>query len=73
MGLQKRMSLTWVPVLYGSLATMMSPGSSLSTPYSSITLRTESVMVPVKSMMLLLIAGVTHPACAGEVKVAAKS
>ena len=52
---------------------MMSPGSSRSTPYSSITLRTESVIVPVKSMMLLLIAGVTQPACAGEVKVAAKS
>ena len=35
-----------------------SPGSRRSTPYSSIVLRTDSVIVPVKSRMLALIAGV---------------
>ena len=37
---------------------MTSPGCRRSGPYSSIVLRTESVIVPVKSTMLLLIAGV---------------
>jgi hypothetical protein len=37
---------------------MTSPGPRRSGPYSSIVLRTESVIVPVKSTMLLLIAGV---------------
>ena len=35
-----------------------SPGASRSGPYSLIVLRTESVIVPVNSTMLLLIAGV---------------
>ena len=51
-------SLTCVPFRYGSLATITSPASRRSGPYSSIVLRTESVIVPVNSTMLLLIAGV---------------
>jgi hypothetical protein len=37
---------------------MTSPGRRRSGPYSSIVLRTESVMVPVKSTIELLMAGV---------------
>ncbi len=44
------MSLTCVPVRYGSLAMITSPGSSRSGPYSSMVLRIDSVMVPVKAM-----------------------
>ena len=57
-GRTNRRSLTCVPFRYGSLATITSPGSSRSTPYSSTVLRTESAIVPVKSTMLALIAGV---------------
>jgi hypothetical protein len=39
-GRTNSMSLTWVPVRYGSLATITSPGSRRSGPYSSIVLRT---------------------------------
>ena len=57
-GLQKRRSLTCVPPRYGSFATTTSPGSSRSGPYSSSVTRTDSIIVPVKRRMLLLIAGV---------------
>ncbi len=50
-----------------------SPGSSRSTPYSSIVVRTESVIVPVKSRILFDIAGVGYPACGVPARVAAKS
>ena len=57
-GREKRMSFTCVPVRYGSFAMITSPGARRSAPYSSIVLRTESAIVPVKRMMLLLTAGV---------------
>ena len=57
-GRTNSMSLTCVPVRYGSLATITSPGCRRSGPYSSIVLRTESVIVPVKSTIELLTAGV---------------
>ena len=43
---EKRRSLTCVPFRYGSFATITSPGSSRSTPYSSTVFRTESAIVP---------------------------
>jgi hypothetical protein len=51
-------SLTCVPVRYGSLAMMTSPGSSLPTPYSSMVMRTDSVIVPVNRMIEFDTAGV---------------
>ena len=57
-GLMNNRSLMCVPVLYGSFAMITSPGSRRDGPYSSIELRTESVIVPVNRMMLLLTAGV---------------
>ncbi len=50
-----------MPLRYGSFATITSPGSSRSTPYSSTVLRTESAIVPVNRTMLALIAGVGQP------------
>ena len=51
-------SLTCVPVRYGSLAMITSPRSSFSAPYSSIVMRTDSVIVPVNRMIEFDTAGV---------------
>ncbi len=51
-------SLTCVPVRYGSLAMITSPGSRRSAPYSSIVIRTDSVIVPVNRMIEFDTAGV---------------
>ena len=57
-GRQNSRSLTCVPMRYGSLPMMTSPASRRSTPYSSMVLRTDSVIVPVNAMNVLLTAGV---------------
>ena len=57
-GRMKQMSLTWVPIRYGSLTIRMSPCLRFSGPYSTTAVRTASVIVPTNSTSELDIAGI---------------